>query len=242
MIELTPPELPSWLPPAVATAAMFEYANTASEDQTGRAVDLWGRLTTDPRMDLVWKELYKKRRVSHLRTDEFRYSRFEVLKSEGTLLKWMPNPPAEPQSAQDGAVSYFFHCIYQYALNEPPRISLSEIEDVLSTRRTAETLLREAAEKLSAIGMEEYAEEVERIASDCEQHGYWAEPDVDDPQIVQRDRGDPRLRTYVRSIAQSSRELFGHPLYGTLATITNVAFGGATMTEFKNPRDAAKTT
>jgi hypothetical protein len=145
----------------------------------------------------------------------------------------MEPTPTDAQSAQDVTVGYFFHLIYSYALDELPTVSLSKIQKGQHAIWATEGLLRKAGENLRSFGMEDNAQIVERIASDCEENAYWTEPDDDDPWVIGRYRGDMRLRTYAAWIANSSKELFGQQLYGTLATITNVVFERSDMTGSK---------
>jgi hypothetical protein len=48
--------------------------------------------------------------------------------------------------------------------------------------------------------------------------------------IVERDRGDPTVRGFVRLAVIACRTTFGSPLYSTVATITNVVFDRGDIT------------
>ena len=62
-------ELPKWVPEPVIEAAP-ELETLLDEDET-KARQILNRLVFDERMERVWKELYKKKRVHGSRTEEF---------------------------------------------------------------------------------------------------------------------------------------------------------------------------
>jgi hypothetical protein len=148
-----------------------------------------------------------------------------------------PSPPLSKKAEQDLCAAYFFHCAFHYALDDalPPLMTMKEAYFTMTGELwlMAGRLLADA-NKLRTFGMEENATELERIASDCDEHGYWIEPDEDDPCIVDRHRGNSdheRLRAYVLRLSGLSRQLFGKFLYRVLATVTNVALNRCDMTD-----------
>ena len=51
-----------------------------------------------------------------------------------------------------------------------------------------------------------------------------------DALVVTRQRTDPAILGYIRAVAQTTLESFNSRLYGTVATICNVAFGSDDLT------------
>jgi hypothetical protein len=64
---------PTWVPPAVIHTAEQLRSEVASEENPAEALKVWSRLVLDPRMERVWLELYKKKRINHKATEEFFY-------------------------------------------------------------------------------------------------------------------------------------------------------------------------
>ena len=60
-------ELPEWLPPPVACYARQINCQTKSDELMLR------RLTSDPRMKVVWTELLKRKRTDYKSSDAFAY-------------------------------------------------------------------------------------------------------------------------------------------------------------------------
>jgi hypothetical protein len=248
--------LPDWLPPSMIDE-VTRIRDCAIKKGNRRAFDLLVRLTSDPRMEGVWKRLKQKKRVAHKSTDEFLYparikikSRADVyraraaelrrtsgagnenkahlLELEATQLEGVPATEINMQwSEQDLALRILFTHAYNLALDPPPVVNVAEAHQYLTELRNISARLRNEASKLSELGMEEEALEVERIAANCEEHSYWAELDEEDPLIsvvVYRDRNNNSLRGYIAYLAGTTQQIFGQPLHGTLATISNVAF------------------
>jgi hypothetical protein len=63
-------DLPSWLPPLVAERARAALT-AAIEAGSAEDIAVVKRLTTDPRMENVWKYLQRRRREDHYRTSDF---------------------------------------------------------------------------------------------------------------------------------------------------------------------------
>lgn len=136
-------------------------------------------------------------------------------------------------SEQDLAIRILFTHAYNLALDPPPVINVAEAHQYLTELRKISARLRNEASKLSELGMEEDALEVERIAANCEEQSYWAEPDEEDLLTfvaAYRNRNDNSLRSYVAYLAGATQQIFGQPLHGTLATISNVAFQRTNIT------------
>ena len=85
-------ELPSWLPPLVAEQARLAYAKADTPD----AANLVRRVTTHEDMNGVWKELLKRRRDDHKKTNDYAYPVLDPA-DDGYLPKldltdWRPTP------------------------------------------------------------------------------------------------------------------------------------------------------
>src|SRR5437667_11790904 len=101
-------EMPPWLPPLIAEraraafAAMIE-AGTAEED-----VAVVKRLTTDPRMEHVWKYLQRRRREDHYRTADYE-NPVRDLAPKGPFPLPFPSPfPTRAAYMQNVAMGTFY--------------------------------------------------------------------------------------------------------------------------------------
>jgi hypothetical protein len=245
--------LPAWLPPSLIDE-VTRIRERAISKGNRRAFDLLVRLTCDLRMKGVWERLKQKTRVDHKSTEKFLYaariSRADVyraraaelrrtsgagnenkahlLELEATQLEGMPATEINMQwSEQDWALRILFSRAYNLALDPPPVVNVAEAHQYLTELRNISARLRNEASKLSELGMEEDALEVGRIAANCEEQAIWAEPDEEDLLTfvaAYRNRNDNSLRGYVAYLAGTTQQIFGKPLHGTLATISNVAF------------------
>jgi hypothetical protein len=139
---------------------------------------------------------------------------------------------------QDRAVRLFLRQACLSALNIRP-VFRSDIQAHLDELNKIAAGLRSQAIALRAVEMEAQARVVDEIAIDCEVRRRILQPEkratsrfpsADDPWIIERDRGDHRIRTYVVDISIVARELFGTPLYGQLATVANVVFATDKLT------------
>jgi hypothetical protein len=68
---LPPMSFEPWVPEAVIDEGKKLYAETVKDEDPETARALLSKLISDRRMDRVWKELYKKRRVEHESTKQF---------------------------------------------------------------------------------------------------------------------------------------------------------------------------
>jgi hypothetical protein len=248
-------ELPDWLPPAVKEKVSSIYTNMSDQAEATDQIDLLFRLARDPRMKNVWNELYKKTRLPEENTERFvhrpffwgigcakalrlKAAEFRVPPDEsvenierldediGTLLINIPKEPTDLQERQDLAVQYFFHHAYLTALVDSPVLTFVEMERLYKERELSARRLRTEADKLRSFGMKVEAKELTRIALECEKNTSY----LYNVWILYRQRTDNRLRGYVLTLAELNKQLFTTPLYGTLATITNVAFNRTKIT------------
>lgn len=224
--------------------AIYERAVQQGETAHSEAIQLLDRLVSDPRMEKVWWEPYKKKRIAGRQTEEFLYSLLskakraraaelrqeggreaavQLLELEATALERVETIPANSASAErDLAVMHFFHQVYHLALDGEPVVTRTEFGLLSQDLMDIATRSQEDAETSRSLGGKEEATELEEAASDYDEQ--WMEMDVDDePLIVDRHREDRWVRGFLISLAEVNRELFGTPWYGTLATIANVA-------------------
>ena len=207
---------PNGLPPAVKHAAT-ETLRRLQKKNEHEALEVLHRLVFDPRMQNVWKELYRKRRVGHKRTEEFVYPAHYSL-------------PADPEwmTQQDAAVMHLFGHAHQLAIGEHKLLTLSEARTLAASLQKTARNLRNGAETIRSIedmaGILGWAgaDELQHIAAACEGEARSILGLV--PSLVsRRHRGDERLRAYVAWLATTTKRFFGTPMYTTLATIANVA-------------------
>lgn len=80
-----------------------------------------------------------------------------------------------------------------------------------------------------------YAEKVIAIAKDCESDATVTEPNrTASPWLVDRKRGDIERRTYAAHLFAAADEIFGRPLYSTIANVTNVVFSAQTSGDHRS--------
>ena len=141
---------PSWLPAAVVTRAQEIQVEFASAEANPLREEIFRRLVTDKRMNTVWRELYKRKRVNHRSTDEFLHPAYlthasiaaynrqraaelhkkgsAINESEAKVLEieaaayegWMDPPTDARWSEQDRAAQLFFEGAYREALDIEP--------------------------------------------------------------------------------------------------------------------------
>ena len=174
-------------------------------------------------MQSVWKELYRKKRIAHKRTEKLVYPS-DYISPENP--EWTPH---------DAAVAYLFGHAHHLAVDEHKLLTLSEArilaaslqKTARNSRNGAETIrfIEDAEDILGEHG----ARQLQRIAAACENEATAILSLI--PSLVsRRHRGDERLRAYVAWLASTTEKLFGTPMYTMLATITNVALNRSDVT------------
>jgi hypothetical protein len=245
-------ELPNWLPPLVADEARFLYDSAVTPNQTverpvyepeqiftiksteevslvpcrgimansrmqavSRAmeadalrsmsrgqIELLCRLASDERMKNVWRELNRQTRGG----------------------KQFLNPAKgiqDPQN-QDMAAREFFSRAFGHAAWPAPLLMYNDFKSKRKSHITIAARLREDAHKLSSLGSDELASELEAIAVTCEERASAIWP-VSLPPVA-RSRGDQVLRGYILRMTFVCQRLFDKGLHGTVATTAGVAF------------------
>jgi hypothetical protein len=98
-------------------------------------------------------------------------------------------------------------------------ITWSEFLERQRKRSILSNQIKEDARGLRLFGMEDDAVELERTALSVDKFDW-----LYDHPVAPRHRTEKHLRGYVLKLGNICGALFGSPLYGTLAAITNVAF------------------
>ena len=245
-------ELPQWVPPLVADEARFLYDSAITPNETverpvyepeqiftlkstgevsrvhGRGIifnsrmqavrrtmeantlrsmtcgqiELLCRLASDERMKNVWRELFRQTRGG----------------------KQFLNPAKgiqDPQN-QNMAAREFFSRAFGHAAWPAPLLTYNDFKSKRKSHITIAARLREDAHKLSSLGSDELASELEAIAVTCEERASAIWPVYLPP--VARSRGDQVLRGYILRMTFVCQRLFDKELHGTVATTAGVAF------------------
>jgi hypothetical protein len=259
------PTIESWVPAAVADAALRLHAELAAEDKSENGLTVLSRLISDRRMKAVWKVLYQRDRDENYRpTENFEYpavmtmkssaakhrQQARVLRERGGELNESSARLLEAEARAEENVPVFGHdprwseqeLAVRYLLEHACRIAIdiaptyrSDIQARLKRISAVTTILREQAEELVEIGMLNEAFELGDIVDKCNELRELDEQifETAGPRIIDRERTDPKLRTYVADLYMFTFPVFGSPLYGTLATVANVAFKCSTVTVSK---------
>jgi hypothetical protein len=200
-------EHPDWVPAAVAAEACRILAKARSDD----GKELIRRLLTDQRMKRVWRELANPKRCPA---------------SSAARYHWPDGMAPKNLSNQEVAVALFFFHSHANAVNIlPVKITKWRSGHKLRLRYVKE--LRQARDCLWLNWFEDPGAEKHDAAISAAAKFYessemqlFTNPPV---YLVDRFQGDPKLRTYALKMTADARRLFGRSLYGTIATVTNVA-------------------
>jgi hypothetical protein len=241
------------IPAVVTAAAEALYAELAKEDASSEARELLSRLVTDPRMKVVWRELYRKNRkrpgefmhpayvthTAHARLARQRAAELrkmhgenaqrevESLEKEAAFLETLEGPFFPTRSEQDEGVRLFFFHAFHNAVDIKPEFA-SEAAACAKKLETVATELRHSADVLESLGKKREAKKLRSLAEDCEDEAFAREPTPDDLGVILRKSDvDPKIRTFISAQATIAMTVFAKPLYGTLSTVTNVVFPGA---------------
>jgi hypothetical protein len=186
------------------------HAELASEQDPAKALEILSGLTSDSRMQRVWQELYKKKRVEHQTTDEFLYParvtdashaielrqrarelrekdkalnerKAKLLDAEATILESLDDPPWIGRlSEQDRGAQLFLYHTYRIALDLKP-VFLSDLKANVDKLRTIAKRLQEDAKTLRLLGIERNAQKLDEIASDSVEKAKKIDPDLRSP-------------------------------------------------------------
>jgi hypothetical protein len=222
-------QLPDWLPAAVREEVIkLQMGEFESHIEDGE--DILIRLACDERMKKVWKYLEGREPVCaqparFLDLDPRDPHSLEKIKSKLKASKTRLGKDEGQRQFLRHAFFYAGNMMYgQYV------ISRSEFNKMKAPYAQAAEKLEALAEALRSLNFGEYADQLKGMAPKVREG--WREPD-DDFWIVERDRARTGLsgwaeaavlRRYIAELANFNRIVFGNVLYGTVATVTNVAF------------------
>lgn len=234
--------LPSWVPEAVSNASDSIRTRIEQEHERGVMDDVQykaqiaalDRLTSDPRMKTVWAELYKKKRVEHHRIEEWLYPGIVYPEAKS----WSSQPPVSPDEIHNYAVKQLFEHAHHLAMNKGPLVGAVQLAQDKETLLKVVDSLLENAERLRHLNVEFWEgeqrefiiQELERYAAECAKEAGQRDLDVWEGTVALRQRGNDEVRGYVAWIGSTINNYFASTLYGTVATIANVALDRADVT------------
>jgi hypothetical protein len=233
MRDSEPIEFPSWIPEGVASAARYLAPLSEVAPPDLRAV--YHRLTFDPRMQSVWAELRKCKRDHYQPTNEPIHppslpreveswgNLGEAFREQANISEQLGRTSMAAEyerTAQGMAAQHERQAPEQFSDDERQQRALSFLFVQAGALYwwTPRTVSKKEVEKhlqeLRATGRAEIAEAVARGLTRPNEARL----------IVGRHRTASRLEAYVELLAIRMTVLFGNPLYGVTATITNVVF------------------
>ncbi len=244
-----------WLPPAVKEKATELFHELAEKENSTVASEILSRLISDPLMEEVWREIYKRKRVNYQPTDQYVHP---AIVTNASIAKWLRRKaaacrkeggeenecdaksfdfeakeleqrPDQPQkwSEQDRGAQLFLDHAFHGALDINP-VFLSDLQAEVAELEDLAGKLRNCAEALRSRGDGSNAQQLDEIANQYDDEAYAKNPDRlkpgDDPWIIERARGDARIRTFIADCSISALTIFKENLFGTVAKVTNVVF------------------
>jgi hypothetical protein len=224
---------PEWVPPPVIVAA--QRLADAAGDGPPEVLDVVRRLIIDGRMQGVWQDLQKHQRDGYTPTAVpfYKTELPGAVRSWGGMVVGWRSRAAEYRALGDEAAAARFEDLAsnaetQPASGEPASLNIDDERELvlvlvfvlafslycsgLETVGRADVEKRAAA--LRGAGSADMADAFERQAAISENSRF----------IVERKRGDQRIRAFVEGMAKEMRVMFGQDMPGVIATITNVAF------------------
>jgi hypothetical protein len=200
-------EYPKWVPSAVLQGGLQLVAELPIPPDE-RATH---RLLTDPRMKAIWRSLSNSK---------------NCVPSPAAVSTWRRHRVLCELSDQEIALAAFFYFACAYAHG---RLRTRTISDLIHTRETylnSAKNLHEEAQLLRSRWSDDPEGEVHAAAIDAAASFYMDKTKrllAPSPRLVGRDQGDPYLRAYAVYLTEMACWLFGRPMYGTIATLTEVA-------------------
>jgi hypothetical protein len=128
-------------------------------------------------------------------------------------------------SEQDCALYCYFSNAHYFARDFNPPLSRRRLGEILGEYCNSARLLKDLSDKLNSFGMDHCAVNLRRIAAEVEDRASWIEVDYEDRgmPIIERQRTEEPLQSYVFHLARTSSVIFKNTNYGTLATTASVA-------------------
>lgn len=192
------PSFPDWLKwEAIREQAKELWEKLPTEKDPAKAQQVLEQLITNPLIDLVWGELYKKNRINHKSTGQYKYpacvtnvSRAarmrrraaEVRQKGGKeseakgweysagMFESTKDQPADPRwSEQDRGAQLFLCRAYREYLDLKP-VFLTDLKTEAKKFVEVAKVLRRQATTLQELKNDDAAQKLEQIASDCDSH------------------------------------------------------------------------
>jgi hypothetical protein len=227
------PGIPDWVPAGVMRTASV-LAQSCTEDFP-TVLALIERLLFDPRMKAVWHELTKRKRHGYVSTDE----PFHPSRLPKAVESWENMAEAERSVAagyqelggQDIAADHARRAKAAEARHQrrPARPITQEQQHELAYAMVFARAVSLYCESLKTVTQKEVKQHIEALRANGQDEMAAAyERQFKTPEVaryvVRRRRTDPRLEAFIEGLAALTRKLFGQPLHGVIAIVTNVAF------------------
>jgi hypothetical protein len=241
-------QISSSAPDAVQSMARYLRSKLLSEGKMDQ-VAMVDRLVSDPRMKRVWDEIYKRNRstsnykhpalTNAMKAQSLRRAADKHRKvgneidanwAEAGAAEWEARPDDSSRISPAGrqnraAVRIFIEAVR--ALDFPPIFVADQRKAADALRKLAEHA-NLAAKQLAGIGFAASAKRLRRLAADFKSEGDLVDPDLsrqtdDYPNLIYRNTEETSLRIFVKNLDYAMLQQFGTPLFGTIATLANVA-------------------
>jgi hypothetical protein len=241
MAEFLISKIEPWVPEAVAEMAARLNADLTQGDKPRDKQEVLERLISHPKMELVWEELFKKRRDQNYgptgeflhparltngssakrhrrQAEELRKKGGEtneeaarLLEAEAAIEDSLPEIYSSQRwTEQEVGAQIFLKRAYQSAINIDP-VFLSDLNKTAAALRKVALNLEQQTVALNSLGMKAPSQALKLVALDIQSQAGQLLPDLktDDPWVISRDGGDPRIRTYVADLSIIAASIFG---------------------------------
>jgi hypothetical protein len=196
----------------------FSEDRPFSQEQRSRLIaslKVLCRLTSDQRMNRVWREVYKKSR-----SDPTKFVHPVMRKN---LIFDKITSLHDPKNQDEAVQAFLFYAFILRAW--APRLlrTQAEVDSRLKPFHMTASRLREDAENLRALGLDKLATDVEVIAAECENRAYKPKPNIFFPAVDRR-RGDQVVRSFALRLSEICLQGFEKALPGIVAITASVVF------------------
>ena len=171
----------------------------------------------------------------------------KLLEAEAAIIDEEFDPLVHPQwSTQDRAAQLLLWHAYRTALDNKP-VYLSDIEAKTRDLRKLVKELITGVKTLQSHSLDHGAKRLKKLAEEIEDEAHNTDPfldpqtgqqlarprfpHIDDPWVIVRETPDFQMRSFVVCLSIATIQLFGKPLYHTLANITNAVFDRRDVTD-----------
>jgi hypothetical protein len=171
----------------------------------------------------------------------------KLLEAEAAIIDEEFDPLVHPRwSTQDRAAQLLLWHAYRTALDNKP-VYLSDIEAKTRDLRKLVKELITGVKTLQSHSLDHEARRLNKLAEEIEDEAHNTDPfldpqtghrlaqprfpHIDDPWAIVRKTPDVQMRSFVVCLSIATIQLFGKPLYHTLANITNAVFDRRDVTD-----------